>query len=103
MVKVTFCRVFFCLYPAKGTNSSIFHIRLGSDYMCIHNELLSVTYLRLLVLVYFRRGISNQGLKHEYNKRRMSRDLITSKDMLSLKSREGLLLFKAFSSHGRGD
>lgn len=34
------------------------------------------------------KGISNQGLKHEYNKRRMSRDLITSKDMLSLKSRE---------------
>ena len=51
---------------------------------------------------YFRRGISNQGLKHEYNKRRMSRDLITSKDMLSLKSREGVLLFKAFTFHGRG-
>ena len=70
--------------------------------MCIQNELLSVTYLSLLVLVYFRRGISNQGLKHEYNKRRMSRDLITSKDMLSLKSREGVLLFKAFTFHRRG-
>ena len=70
--------------------------------MCIRSELLSVTYLCLLVLVYFRRGISNQGLKHEYNKRRMSRDLITSKDMLSLKSREGVLLFKAFTFHRRG-
>ena len=70
--------------------------------MCIQSELLSITYLSLLALVYFRRGISNQGLKHEYNKRRMSRDLITSKDMLSLKSREGLLLFKAFTFHRRG-
>ena len=69
--------------------------------MCIRSELLSVTYLSLLVLVYFRRGISNQGLKHEYNKRRMSRDLITSKDMLSLKSREGVLLFKVFTFHRR--
>ena len=37
----------------------------------------------------FRRGISNQGLKHEYGKRRLSRDLMVSKDVLSLKTREG--------------
>ncbi|KAL9961295.1 hypothetical protein ACROYT_G030207 [Oculina patagonica] len=34
------------------------------------------------------KGISSQGLKHEYGKRRLSRDLMVSKDMLSLKSRE---------------
>ncbi|RMX61067.1 hypothetical protein pdam_00020654 [Pocillopora damicornis] len=34
------------------------------------------------------KGIENQGLKHEYGKRRLSRDLMVSKDMLSLKSRE---------------
>jgi len=34
------------------------------------------------------KGLSGQGVKHEYNKRRMSRDLVVSKDMLSLKSRE---------------
>ncbi|KAJ7382893.1 hypothetical protein OS493_031951 [Desmophyllum pertusum] len=34
------------------------------------------------------KGISSQGLKYEYGKRRLSRDLMVSKDMLSLKSRE---------------
>ncbi|XP_015761752.1 PREDICTED: intersectin-1-like [Acropora digitifera] len=34
------------------------------------------------------KSISGQGVKVEYNKRRMSRDLLVSKDMLSLKSRE---------------
>lgn len=34
------------------------------------------------------KGIESQGLKHEYGKRRLSRDLMVSKDMLSLKSRE---------------
>lgn len=34
------------------------------------------------------KGISSQGLKHEYGKRRLSRDLMVSKDMLSLKTRE---------------
>ena len=38
---------------------------------------------------FFSRSISGQGVKVEYNKRRMSRDLLVSKDMLSLKSREG--------------
>lgn len=37
----------------------------------------------------FRRGISSIGLKHEYGKRRLSRDLMVSKDVLSLKTREG--------------
>lgn len=40
----------------------------------------------------FRRGISSQGLKHEYGKRRLSRDLMVSKDVLSLKTREGRFL-----------
>ena len=41
---------------------------------------------------FFFRGISNQGLKHEYGKRRLSRDLMVSKDVLSLKTREGKFL-----------
>ena len=43
----------------------------------------------LLLFSFFPRSISGQGVKVEYNKRRMSRDLLVSKDMLSLKSREG--------------
>ena len=43
----------------------------------------------LLLFSFFSRSISGQGVKVEYNKRRMSRDLLVSKDMLSLKSREG--------------
>lgn len=46
-------------------------------------------FLLLLVSFFFSRSISGQGVKVEYNKRRMSRDLLVSKDMLSLKSREG--------------
>lgn len=34
------------------------------------------------------RSISDQGVKLEYNKRRLSRDLVVTKEMLSLKSRE---------------
>ena len=42
-------------------------------------------------LFFLCRGISNQGLKHEHGKRRLSRDLMVSKDVLSLKTREGRL------------
>ena len=53
------------------------------------NFCLFVSLFLFLLFSLFSRSISGQGVKVEYNKRRMSRDLLVSKDMLSLKSREG--------------
>ena len=50
------------------------------------------------MLSIFCRGIESQGLKHECGKRRLSRDLMVSKDMLSLKSREGRFSFFFWST-----
>ena len=87
------------MHCTSWTGSSLLHV-YPTTYASIYR--VYRLYVRIgaqdSMLYIFCRGIESQGLKHEYGKRRLSRDLMVSKDMLSLKSREGRFSFFFWST-----